>query len=86
VWWTGAGVGDRHAPGPRLLAGFSSAATRLQSASNRRAAEARDGGGMSTAQITPPASQTDAAGHAYCLPVVRELPAPVADRDAQRSW
>jgi len=41
---------------------------------------------MSTAQITPPASQTDAAGHAYCLPVVRELPVPVADRAAERSW
>ena len=31
---------------------------------------------MTVAQITPPAPHTDAlAGHAYCLPVVRELPA-----------
>ena len=31
---------------------------------------------MTVAQITPPAPRTDAvAAHAYCLPVVRELPA-----------
>ena len=41
---------------------------------------------MTAAQITAPAPRTDAAGHAYCLPVVRELPAPVADRAAERSW
>jgi hypothetical protein len=30
---------------------------------------------MTVAQITPPASRIEAvAGHAYCLPVVRELP------------
>ena len=30
---------------------------------------------MTVAQITPPAPRTDAlADHAYCLPVVRELP------------
>ena len=41
---------------------------------------------MTTAQITPPAPRTDAAGHAYCLPVVRELPQPVADPSADRTW
>jgi len=41
---------------------------------------------MTTAQITPPAPRTDTAGHAYRLPVVRELPATVADRAAERSW
>ena len=35
---------------------------------------------MTVAQITPPASRIEAvAGHVYCLPVVRELPRPVAD-------
>jgi hypothetical protein len=34
---------------------------------------------MTAAQITPPAPRTDAlAARAYCLPVVRELPGPVA--------
>ena len=38
---------------------------------------------MTVAQITPPAPRTDAlAGHAYCLPVVRELP--VLDRRPRR--
>lgn len=42
---------------------------------------------MTTAQIAPPAPRTDAlAAHSYGLPVVRELPAPVADRAAERSW
>jgi hypothetical protein len=41
---------------------------------------------MTVAQITPPALCTGAAGHAHCLPVVRELPPPVADRAAERSW
>ena len=42
---------------------------------------------MTVAQITPPAPRTDAvAGHAYCLPVVRELPAPVADPAGDRTW
>ena len=42
---------------------------------------------MTVAQITPPAPRTDAlAGHAYGLPVVRELPGPVADPAADRTW
>ena len=44
---------------------------------------------MTVAQITPPAPRTDAlAAHAYCLPVVRELPlaGPVADRADDRTW
>ncbi len=42
---------------------------------------------MTVAQITPPASRTDTlAVHAYCLPVVRELPSPVADRAGDRTW
>ena len=42
---------------------------------------------MTVAQITPPAPRTDAlAAHAYCLPVVRELPVPVADPAGDRSW
>jgi hypothetical protein len=42
---------------------------------------------MTVALISPPAPRTDAvAGHAYCLPVVRELPLPVADPAGDRSW
>jgi hypothetical protein len=42
---------------------------------------------MTIAQITPPAPRTDAlAAHAYGLPVVRELPSPVADRAGDRTW
>ena len=42
---------------------------------------------MTVAEITPPAPRADAvARHAYCLPVVRELPLPVADPAANRSW
>jgi hypothetical protein len=42
---------------------------------------------MTVAQITPPAPRADAlAGHAYCLPVVRELPGLPADRAGDRSW
>jgi hypothetical protein len=42
---------------------------------------------MTVAQITPPAPRTDAlAGHAYCMPVVRELLVPVADGAADRTW
>ena len=42
---------------------------------------------MTVAQITPPAPRADAlAAHAYCLPVVRELPAPVADPAGDRTW
>jgi len=42
---------------------------------------------MTITQITPPAPRTDAlAAHAYCLPAVRELPAPIADLAADRSW
>jgi hypothetical protein len=42
---------------------------------------------MTVAQITPPAPRTEAlAGHAYGLPVVRELPAPVADPAGDRAW
>jgi hypothetical protein len=42
---------------------------------------------MTVAQITPPAPRTEAlAGHAYGLPVVRELPQPVADPAADRRW
>jgi hypothetical protein len=41
---------------------------------------------MTVAQISPPAPRSEAvAGHAYCLPVVRELPLPVAD-PGDRSW
>ena len=42
---------------------------------------------MPVAQILPPGPRTDAlAGHAYCLPVVRELPGPVADPAGDRTW
>jgi len=42
---------------------------------------------MTVAQITSPAPRTDAlAAHAYCLPVVRELPVLVADPATDRSW
>jgi hypothetical protein len=42
---------------------------------------------MTVAQITPPTSRIEAvAGHAYCLPVVRELPRPVADPAGDRTW
>jgi hypothetical protein len=42
---------------------------------------------MTVAQITPPTPRTDAlARHAYCLPVVRELPGPVADPASTRTW
>jgi hypothetical protein len=42
---------------------------------------------MTVALISPPAPRTDAvAAHAYCIPVVRELPLPVADRAGDRSW
>ena len=42
---------------------------------------------MTVAQITPPAQRSEAlAGHAYCLPVVRELSVPVADRAGDRTW
>jgi hypothetical protein len=47
---------------------------------------------MTAAQISPPAPRTVAAavavavaGHAYCVPVVRELPLPVAD-PGDRTW
>ncbi len=45
---------------------------------------------MTAAQISPPAPRTDAvavfvAGHAYCIPVVRELPLPIAD-PGDRTW
>ncbi len=42
---------------------------------------------MTVAEITPPAPRADAvAGHAYCLPVVRELALPVVDPAANRTW
>ena len=42
---------------------------------------------MTVAQITPPAPRTEAlAGHTYGLPVVRELPVPVADPAGDRAW
>ncbi len=42
---------------------------------------------MTVALIPRPAPRTDAvAAHAYCLPVVRELPLPVADPAGDRSW
>ena len=42
---------------------------------------------MTSAEITPPAPRTDAlTAHAYGLPVVRELPSPVADRAGDRTW
>jgi len=42
---------------------------------------------MTVAQITPPAPRTAALpGHAYCLPVVRELPLPIADPAGDRTW
>jgi len=42
---------------------------------------------MTVAQITPPAPHTDAlTAHAYCLPIVRELPALVADPAGDRTW
>lgn len=42
---------------------------------------------MTVAHITPPAPRTEAAAsHAYCLPVVRVLPGPVADPARDRTW
>jgi hypothetical protein len=41
---------------------------------------------MTVAQITPPAPRTEAVAHAYCLPVVRELPGPVVDPAGDRTW
>ena len=41
---------------------------------------------MTVAQITPPTPRSDAAGHAYCLPVVRELERPAADPAGDRAW
>ena len=42
---------------------------------------------MTVVQLTPPAPRTDAlAAHSYGLPVVRELPSPVADQAADRTW
>jgi hypothetical protein len=42
---------------------------------------------MTVAQITPPAPRTEAlAGHAYSLPVVRELQQPLADHADGRTW
>jgi hypothetical protein len=42
---------------------------------------------MTVAQVTPPAPRPDAlAEHAYCLPVVRELPVPPADPARNHTW
>jgi len=42
---------------------------------------------MTVRVIIPSPRLTDAvAGHAYCLPVVRELPPPVADPAADDTW
>jgi hypothetical protein len=42
---------------------------------------------MTTAQISPPVPRTDTvAGHAYRLPVVRELPLRVTDPAGDRTW
>jgi hypothetical protein len=42
---------------------------------------------MTVAEITAAAPRSDAlASHVYCLPVVRELPSPVADRSGDRTW
>lgn len=42
---------------------------------------------MTAAQTSPPAPRAEAVtGHAYCLPVVRELPLPVADPVGGRTW
>jgi hypothetical protein len=41
---------------------------------------------MTAAQISSAAPRAEAvAGHAYCLPVVRELPLPAAD-PGDRTW
>jgi hypothetical protein len=41
---------------------------------------------MTAAEISPSSPRTEAvAGHAYCIPVVRELPRPVAD-PGDRTW
>jgi hypothetical protein len=42
---------------------------------------------MTAAQMSPPPPRSDAsAGHTYCLPLVRELPLPVADPAGDRIW
>ena len=42
---------------------------------------------MTAAQISPPAPRGEVvAGHAYCLPVVRELALPVVDAAGNRTW
>jgi hypothetical protein len=42
---------------------------------------------MTAAQISPAAPRAEAvAGHAYCLPVVRELPLPATNPADDRIW
>jgi hypothetical protein len=60
---------------------------RLLPASNRGATGGRDGGAMTVAVVTPPAPRPEAlTAHTFGLPVVRELPQPVADAAGERSW
>jgi hypothetical protein len=95
----GVPVGDHHDRTARLQIAFNSAAPRCcRRASGRQAAPAtvtavapsnrsQEPAAMTVAQITPPAPRTEAlAGHAYGLPVVRELQQPVADASADRTW
>jgi len=98
VWWVAAGVGDRHGPALRLLVAFCSAAARVLPGDKRVAsdvgevvavalcARSQEPARMTVAQITPPARTDALAGQAYCLPVVRELPGPVADPVGERTW
>jgi hypothetical protein len=42
---------------------------------------------MTVPAVTPQPAHTDAvAGHAYCMPIVRELPLPVVDPPGDRTW
>jgi hypothetical protein len=42
---------------------------------------------MTVTQISPPAPRSEAvAAHVYCIPVVRELPLPVANPARERAW
>ena len=58
VWWTGAGVGDRRAFGPRFLVGFSWATARLRPAGKRAAS-----GAATVAAVAPSSRSQEPARH-----------------------
>jgi hypothetical protein len=93
VWGVdGPTVGDRHIPAARLQCGCNPAtawAPRLLPRRKRTASARRDSRGMSPSlkPYVSAARRPDVpAGHAYTVPVVRELPRPVPDAVGDRSW